>query len=111
MAAERGVWNALVAGDAAADRAALDPAFLGIYPDGPAGRDGHVGQLADGPTVAAYALTEARVVPLGGDVALLTYRATFARPGAASEAMWVSSIWRRVGGGWINIFSQDTPAA
>ena len=107
---ERRVWQALVDGDAAEDADLLLPEFLGVYPDGFAGRDDHAGQLNSGPTVAEYALSEARVLPVGQGHAMLCYRAAFRRVGAAeSEAMYVSSLWQRDGDGWRNLFSQDTP--
>jgi len=109
-AAERAVWQALVTGDAAADVALLAEDFLGVYPDGFSGRDGHSGQLADGPTVASYAISEEHLRPLGPDHMLYAYRANYRRVGATtSEDMLVSSIWEKRDGGWINIFSQDTP--
>jgi hypothetical protein len=108
--AERAVWAALVAGDAAADLALLSDDFLGAYPDGFSGRAAHCAQLAEGPSVAAYAITEEHLRPLGPDHMLYAYRACYRRPGAeASEEMLVSSIWERRDTGWINIFSQDTP--
>lgn len=111
LACEKAVWEALVAGDAEADGRALAAEFLGVYPDGFAGRAAHVRQLAGGPTVARYTLSEARVLALGPDHALLAYRAEYARAGGdAVEAMYVSSVWRRRDGGWENVFSQDTPA-
>ncbi|MDX5358467.1 MAG: nuclear transport factor 2 family protein [Rhodobacterales bacterium] len=111
LAAETAVWQALVDGDAAADAAALAPGFLGVYPTGFAGRDDHVGQLAGGPSVAAFCLDDPRVLAPAPDLALLAYRATFRRPGSdAEETMFISSLWQRQGGGWINLFSQDTPA-
>ena len=111
LACETAVWEALVTGDAAADAAALSADFLGVYPDGFAGKADHCGQLADGPTVARYRLTEAQVKPLGADHALLAYRARYVRVGRAEEEeMYVSSIWQRDGTGWVNVFSQDTPA-
>ena len=110
LAQERRVWEALVAGDAAADLAALAPDFLGVYPDGFSGCEAHAAQLAAGPSVQRYDLTQARVVPAGPDHALLVYRAQYLRTGSArSEAMYVSSLWQRAGEGWINLFSQDTP--
>ncbi|WP_422028941.1 DUF4440 domain-containing protein [Roseovarius sp.] len=111
LALEEAVWQALVSGDAAADAALLAPDFLGVYPSGFAGREEHAGQLADGPSVASYALSEARLVPAGAGHVLLCYRADYrwARDGAAS-AMYVSSLWRRDANGWRNLFSQDTPA-
>jgi len=111
VACETAVWEALVLGDAGADAAMLSAGFLGVYPDGFAGRDSHTGQLSGGPTVAAYELTEARVMRLGPDHALLAYRARYQRVGrSVGEEMYVSSIWQREGDGWLNVFSQDTPA-
>ncbi len=107
---ETRVWDALVTGDAAATEALMDEGFLGVYPSGFATRACHVGQLADGPSVAAFSILEPRVMPLGTDKGLIAYRAEFTRPGGAPEAMYVSSVWRRSGEGWVNIFSQDTPA-
>lgn len=110
LAQEHRVWAALTSGDAVADQALLSPAFIGLYPDGYAGRAEHVAQLAGGPTVARYRLEEARALPLAEGLGLLCYRAEYARPGGAAwERMWVSSLWRREGAGWVNLFSQDTP--
>jgi len=112
LAMEHAVWSALVAGDAAADGALRDPGFLGVYPTGFAGRADHVAQLAAGPTVAEYRISGAQVLPMGPDHALLAYRADYRRAGAATdEAMYVASVWRRDGAGWVNLFSQDTPAS
>ncbi len=110
LAAETRVWQALVSGDATADAALLAPGFLGVYPTGFAGRDDHSGQLAGGPTVAAFRIEDPRLLTPAPDLALLAYRATFRRTGRAEEeAMFVSSLWQRQGAAWINLFSQDTP--
>ncbi|MEM6663581.1 MAG: nuclear transport factor 2 family protein [Pseudomonadota bacterium] len=109
MDLEEQVWTALETGDAAADESLLSPDFLGIYPTGFAGRDDHSGQLADGPTVAWHQISGARAMALSPEVALLAYRADFARSAnGPAEVMYVSSIWRKAPGGWTNIFSQDT---
>lgn len=109
---EERVWQALVRGDPQADAAALSDDFLGVYSDGFATKGDHVAQLGNGPTVQAYALSELRVLALGEDHAVLSYRADYCRQRCEEiEAMFVSSIWRREGMGWINIFSQDTPWA
>ena len=108
---ERRVWDALMTGDATADMSLLHSEFLGVYSDGFSGRDGHVGQLENGPTISSFALSEITVKPLGADHALICYLATFQRSArTTSEQMFVSSIWRQENNGWINIFSQDTPA-
>ena len=109
---ERQVWEALVQGDAAADRALLHPNFIGVYSDGFADRDGHTGQLSDGPTVRTYELSDIEVKSLGADHALICYCAEFQRVRHdATELMYVSSIWRKGPAGWVNVYSQDTPAA
>lgn len=109
---EMKVWDALVAGDMAADKKALHPDFLGVYPSGFSDREGHVNQLSDGATVVSYRLSETRVLELGPDCCCLSYLANFMRRGSVEEeAMYVSSIWKQQTNGWVNIFSQDTPKA
>ena len=111
IALETAVWEALRAGDAAADGVHLAPDFLGVYPTGFAGRDEHVGQLEGGPTVDDYTINDARAVHLSSDHVLLAYRAVYRCPGSnRSEEMYVSSIWSRIDGTWLNVFSQDTPS-
>ncbi len=108
---ETRVWEALVRGDANADHAALDAQFIGVYPDGVFGRDAHADQLKDGPSVACFQLRDVRAMALGPEYGLLTYHATYQRAGRTEpEQMYVSSVWRKNGQGWINVFSQDTPA-
>lgn len=112
LACETAVWQALVDGDAQADEAALSPDFLGVYPSGFSDRAGHVSQLADGPSIARFSLSQAQIRPLPGDHALLSYHAVYQRAGSdLSEAMFVSSLWRKEGTLWVNLFSQDTPCA
>ena len=110
-ACETQVWDALVRGDAEVDRAALDATFLGVYPDGFATREDHVAQLAEGPTIVRFTLSQGQVMVLGEGFAVFSYRAEYIRTGRSEpEAMYVSSIWKRQGNGWVNVFSQDTPA-
>ena len=109
---ERRVWQALVDGDPVADAAALHESFLGVYPSGFSGRDEHAQALAGGPTVHSYEMSCLRVMRLGGEHALLSYRADYTRfEGGGAEVMFVSSIWQRAGQSWVNVFSQDTPAS
>lgn len=109
---EKHVWQALMDGDPSADGALLAEDFLGVYPDGFSDKAGHTGQLEQGPTMAEYMLSEARLLILGPDDVLLAYRADYRRAlNPVWEAMYISSIWTRSAGGWRNRFSQDTPAA
>jgi len=112
---ETQVWEALRCGDAVADSRLLAEDFLGVYPTGFAGRSDHVGELSDGPTVASYELHDSQIKIVSPDDVLLAYRADWHRlvggePGDR-ESMYVSSLWSRRAGRWINIFSQDCPVA
>ena len=109
---ETEVWEALAKGDGEADARLLSDDFLGVYTVGFADRAAHIAQLADGPTVSEYSLSEGRLMVLADDMVLLAYRAEFRRPGEeAPESVLISSIWQEREGRWVNIFSQDTPAA
>jgi hypothetical protein len=111
-ALEQEVWRALVAGDPASDERLLSDDFLGVYQAGYAGRGEHVEQLADGPTVCSFELSEVRMLAISDLAALLVYRADYVRADedGEREAMYVSSLWCVRGGRWVNVFSQDTPA-
>lgn len=109
---ERQVWQALVDGDADADRSLLADGFLGVYPDGFARRDEHVAQFAAAPTVSWFSIERSHDIELGDDAHLLCYEARFRRPGSDElHRMYVSSLWQRIDGRWVNTFSQDTPAS
>ncbi len=109
---ERAVWQALKDGDAAADARLLSEDFLGVYASGFADRSDHAGQLRNGPTVRSYELTNPRLVLLADGVVALSYLARFQRVAGSGapgpESMYVTSIWRREHGTWVNVFSQDT---
>jgi len=110
-AAERMVWEALMRGDKAADLASLSADFLGVYPSGLADRTEHAMQCDDGPSVLAYEMADITHRILAEGVVLIAYRAHFTRPGATGpDEMFVTSIWRRGGAGWLNCFSMDCPA-
>ena len=115
VALETQVWEALVNGDADADRALLTSDFVGVYTTGFADRSEHAAQLVNGPTMASYAIRESRLVRVSPTNVLLCYRADYApiRDGrtAGEESMFISSLWTERDGRWLNSFSQDTPAA
>lgn len=114
VALESQVWDALVRGDASADRELLGSDFLGVYPTGYADRSDHAGQLDDGPTIATYLIADPRLIRVDDAAVLLCYRAEYrrARGGRPSdqETMYISSLWTKRNGRWWNTFSQDTPA-
>src|SRR5690606_23405244 len=112
---ETQVWQALVAGDGRADERLLSEEFVGVYPTGFANRSDHVRQLDDGPTMSDFALSEERLLRLSESAVLLCYRADYRRsgdpPSSTSDVMYISSLWCRREGRWLNVFSQDTPAS
>lgn len=112
---ETSVWRALVSGDPEADARMLSDDFVGVYPTGFADRAAHAAELVDGPTVVDFELDDARALPIADGAVMLSYRAAYRRPsvdgGGPSEVMYVSSLWCRRGDRWLNVFSQDTPAA
>ena len=111
LALETEVWQALVDGDPGADARLLADDFVGVYPTGFSGRADHVGQLAAGPTVRSFEISKPRLILACDTAAILAYRATYERVDghAAQESMYVSSLWCRRDGRWVNVFSQDTP--
>ena len=110
LALEEQVWQAQVSGDAAAEREVLPADFLGVTGGGFADLERHLDELADGPITARYALSQARLLRLGEDAVLLSYRADARAPGAVhEERFYISALWQRREGRWWNTFSQDTP--
>ena len=109
LALETAVWQALCDGDPTADAALLADDFLGVYPSGFARAGDHAGQLEDGATVADFRIDTPMLMVLSDDHVVLAYDATYRRPGGSEEKMYVSSIWSRRNGRWLNVFSQDTP--
>ena len=109
VALETAVWVALRDGDPSADERLLADDFLGVYPTGMAGKSEHSGQLDDGPTIESFSIDSPVLKIITPDDVLLAYDAAYRRPGGTTERMFVSSLWSRRDGAWLNVFSQDTP--
>lgn len=110
LALEEQVWQAQVTGEAAAERELLPGDFLGVDTGGFNDLERHLDQLADGPITESFALSEARLLRVGEDAVLLSYRADARAPGEqAAETFFITSLWQKRGDRWWNTFSQDTP--
>lgn len=110
VALETQVWEALVRGDADADSALLTDDFLGVYPSGYSDKAGHCNQLANGPVMADYRLSDTRLRLITDSAALLSYHAAYLPAGDSNwKSMLISSLWEKDAQGWRNSFSQDTP--
>lgn len=108
---ESKVWEALASGDTKADETLLADDFLGVYSTGMTGKKEHAAQLMEGPTVTDYSLSDARIMILAEDTVLLSYLARWTRIAKGKqEVMYITSIWKKTGETWLNIFSQDTKA-
>lgn len=108
---ETKVWEALVAGDPKADGQMLTEDFIGVYPSGFSNKGEHCGQLTDGPVMETYLLSKAQLRMITQDAVLLSYLARYRKAGHEEDAeMYISSLWERHQGQWLNSFSQDTPA-
>lgn len=109
---EKQVWAALVAGDPQADGALLTEDFLGVYSTGTSDKAGHMAMLDDGPSMDEFALSQTSLRVISDTAALLSYRADYRAANSAEwQVMFISSLWERENGHWLNSFSQDTPAA
>ena len=112
LSLETRVWQALVAGDPVADGRMLTTDFLGVYPSGFATKAEHCAQLSDGSVMKSFALSQAKLRVISPIAVLLSYCADYQRTGSANkDVMYITSLWERGAGGWLNSFSQDTPAA
>lgn len=110
---ETQVWEALRLGDPALDATLLSDDFIGVYPTGVSTNADHCDQLKNGPTIARYAIKEPRITIINEDCVILSYLAELVRIGSNTdvELMYISSMWKRFGDRWLNIFSQDTPTS
>ncbi len=112
LSLETQVWQALVAGDPVADGRILTTGFLGVYPSGFSTKAEHCGQLSDGPVMKSFALSQAKLRVISPIAVLLSYCADYQRTGSANkDLMYITSLWEHGASGWLNSFSQDTPAA
>jgi hypothetical protein len=95
-------WEGWKNQDPAPNEAIIADDFHSFWPDG----SRHVGrptvqQMSEQP-ITSYSLSELRVVPVGGDAALVTYFAQINTPGNNAEFhMAVGESWVRRNGRWL----------
>jgi len=107
---ERG-WQALAAGRGPEfyDEVCAPDAVM-LFPGGMVlDRDDAIEGLRQAPPWASYELTDARVVPLDDDAAVVVYRATAQRDGDEPYRAAMSSTYVRRGGEWRLAVHQQTP--
>jgi hypothetical protein len=107
---ETAMWNSLVEGDGLAADRLLSADYLGVYTTGFSDRAEYIAALANGPIVASFKISKSRIFVVCDTAVLYSYRADFkSRRDLPTEAMYISSLWCKREGRWVNVFSQDTP--
>lgn len=93
-------WEAWKNRDAASNDAVIHADFKAYCPDSTR-RSGKptAQQMADEP-ISGYALSQFRVVPVGGDAALVTYFAEIETPDSVRHHMAVGEFWISREGEW-----------
>lgn len=109
---ERRGWDSLCAGTG--DRFYEDlmtPDALMVLANGAVlDRDAVVASLAEAPPWREYAISDAHVLRLGGDSAVLVYTGTARRDGGGSAFVGaMSSVYVRIDDGWRLALYQQTP--
>lgn len=91
-------------------RAGLDPACVMVFPFGVLAGEAILQSLEGAPRWAAVEMTGRQAARPTDDLAVLAYRATGRRDGAADYEAWCSSTYRRDGPRWRLVQHQQTPA-
>jgi hypothetical protein len=94
-------WEGWKNHDAASNNAIIADDFNSFWPDG----SRHVGkptaQQMSEQSITGYKLSQFRVVPVGADVALVTYFADVKTPGDSAFQMAVGEVWVKRNGQWL----------
>ncbi len=103
------LWQAFRKGDVAAQKRLLAPDFKAISPTAPYGHARTLlVQVDDGYRIKRDLV---RLIPLGQDAAILTYRVILEKkhpdifPG---RTLYVSTVWRKMDGQWRAVLTQET---
>jgi uncharacterized protein (TIGR02246 family) len=109
-ALERRGWEAL-SGSAGADFYAGVMAEDGImvFPGSVLDRAASLRAIAAAPPWSAFDLADLRVIELGPDSALVTYRASSRREGEAAYEALMTSVYARRDGAWKLVLHQQSP--
>jgi len=112
VAQERGGLDALKIGDVAAFAGTLSDDAVFVDSHGAATKE-EVVKNVGGFRLTEFTMTDVRFVALSADSGLIVYR--LAETGTShgkpfTATVHVSSIWRRPGGKWECVFSQETAA-
>lgn len=112
FALEEEGWRAISAANGDFYRKLVTPDTLIVEHDGVSTGDDLVAEI-DGNTspFEGFTLDQQRVVPLGADGAVITYRANAQVAGRGTFQLYMSSVWVRRDGGWKLMFHQQTPVS
>ncbi len=102
------IEHELADGDGSAYRRHLREDAIVIVPGRALDRDATIAAMDASPGWDSFSIVDERLLPLGGDAALLTYRFRGRRGESEYEAI-LSSTYARDDGAWKLVFHQQTP--
>jgi hypothetical protein len=82
---------------------------IGVTPMGIFNKSQILDAMAGGQAFKSSKIENSRAKALGPDAGLVTYEATFGRPGAEARSLFVSTLYERRNGKWKGVFYQQTP--
>ena len=95
-------WDGWKNQDAASNNAIIAEDFSSFWPDGSRHTGKPTAQQMSDQSITGYKLSQLRVVPVGADVALVTYFADMKTPGNNTEFhMAVGESWVKRNGRWL----------
>lgn len=108
----RKAWEQFKIKDKAGFAAGLAEGYRSVEDDGDGARDAkaEVAEIDDF-ELAQYSLKDFHITPLGTGAALVTYTAEYSGTAGGQpvhDKIAVSEIWVKRGGGWKELYSQDT---
>jgi hypothetical protein len=111
-AQERGLWDAVKQKNLGAFRAALAPAYAGVYADGVHDRAAEL-QVVASTRLRRFQMEDLQVHQPAGNTVVLTYKIT--EDGdiagtALSGTYWASSVWHKAGRNWQTVLHTEARA-
>lgn len=82
---------------------------VAVVPGGVFGKDEIVAAMGKGDAFRSTKIEDVKATVLTPESGLVTYRATFDRPGGKSAEMFVTTVYRKDPEGWRGVFYQQTP--
>jgi len=109
LALKAGAIRATAEADAAFYKNYLTDDAIGVTPMGVFNKSEILKAMAGGQAFKSSKIENSHAKVLAADTGLVTYEATFERPGSEPSLLFVSTLYQRRNGEWKGIFYQQTP--